>query len=674
MSDDPLLSRLQGGDPLLARLLAAVQDAQNPPDNRGAPAGVRAAVGAAQTPEDRLATLRRTYPDAQPYQSDNFAFTHPSTGRRTIYNPPGLDWGDAASIGPEIGEMAGGAVGGALAAPAAVAGAVPTGGLSLLAVPAGVGLGAAAGRQIVTGTAVASGQTVDTRGPGRQMLDAGTTALGNAAAVPAGNALAGLARGAMGPVSRAFGARTGQAALDDFANAGVTPSAGAVTGNRGVQMIEQGLEKTPGGVEPIRSLAERQASELGDAAERTARMYGQPGDPAAAGAGLRAGATAATERFAGRQEQLYDAAFNLIGRDTPTALPSVERLGQTIAANLAQAPESRRAVLQPVLQRIEALATDGQNGLPFEALRSVRTDLGRLINGPPNAATAPSSDTMVYLRQLYGALTEDMGAAARAAGPDAAQALNLADRYTRFGRNVSMPALERILDSGTDLQAYRLVFPASGKPDAQTLLRLRRNLQPEEWNTLAATVLDRMGTARPGVQGAEGDTFSVATFLTNWNKLRESGDAAAHVLFGGGPNAALRPELDRLARVAERLKDVQSMANPSGTARNLIAGAGMLAAGQDVVEGDWKGALGIGALGIVAPRYAANLITNPQFVRWLAGAAPQLQNPSLQRQALARLGAVAEANPELRDAIEAYRFTFSDGGSRNSPQPATAPR
>lgn len=646
-------------DPLLAQLLQALQTAQSPPDNRGAPANVRAAVGAAQTPEDRLSTLRRFAPDARPHGSDNFVFTDPRTGRPTIYNPRGLDMGDVASIGPEIGEMLGGTMGGALALPPAMAAAPATGGMSLFAVPAAVGLGAAGGRQLVTATAGALGQTVDTRGPLRQVGDAALTAGANAATVPAGNALVGLGRAAMGPVNRMFGARTGPAALADFANAGVTPSAGAVTGNRSVQVLEQGLANTPGGAQPIRQMAEQQASELGDEARRVAGLYGTPVDPAAAGGTIRAGAQGAVQRFEARQGQLYDDAFNRIGPDTVAALPAVARLGQTIAADLASAPASRERVLRPVLERIEALTADEGQGLSFEALRSVRTDLGRLIGGPPNAASAPSSDTAVYLRQLYGALTDDMAAVARGAGPGAAHALSLADRYTRLNRGQNLPALERIIGSGTDEQVYRIAFPANGKPDPQTLLRLRRNLEPAEWNTLAATVLDRMGTATPGARGA-GDTFSVATFLTNWNKLRANGDGARAVLFGGGDNARLIPELDRLARVADRLRDVQRMGNPSGTARNLIAGAGMLAAGQDVVEGDFKGAAMIAGLGLVAPRYAANLITSPQFVRWLAGAAPQVAaNPASRGPALIRLGAVAEANPELREAIEAFRHTFS---------------
>ena len=84
-------------------------------EQTGAPQNVRAAVGGAQTEADRLATIRRFYPDAQPFGDDNFVFTDPRTGRRALYNPPGLDLGDPISVVPEIAELVGGTVGTVLA-------------------------------------------------------------------------------------------------------------------------------------------------------------------------------------------------------------------------------------------------------------------------------------------------------------------------------------------------------------------------------------------------------------------------------------------------------------------------------------------------------------------------------------------------------------------------------
>lgn len=653
MSDQPEEISLEMRNALAQRLMQSRQFADI--DMRsGAPAAVRAAVGNAQTPEDRLATLRRFAPDARPFGTDNFVYTDRRTGRLTVYNPKGLDRGDFASIMPEVGEMAGGAIGAAATIPPAVASAPATGGASFLAVPAGVGLGAAAGREVATGLGRMFGGTVDTRSLPRQVGDAAVTTGLNAAGVPVGNLIGRGVQAMTGAVPRMFGARTGTEALDDFANAAIPPSAGAVTGNRTTHLIEKGLEATPGGVEPIRNLAERQAAAAQTEAGRIASAYGTPTNPYRVGETIREGAEAATQRFRARQEDLYDQAFNRIGADTPVDIPGVDALATRLRAEIAKAPESRSGVLQPVLDRIDRLSIDaGANGVPFDALRAIRTDLGRILGAPPSSATAPSSDTVVYLRKLYGALTDDMTAAARAAGPEAERALATADRYTRFNMTQNMPALERVLNRELDRDVFNMAFPANGRPDAQSIARLRRNLTPEEWSAVQATVIDRLGMAKPGA-GTEAGEFSVRTFLTNWRKLMDDGGGARAALFGGGgQNAQLASELDRLARVTGRIADVERMANPSGTARNMIAGAGMLAAGNQVVQGDPGGAAGVVALGVIAPRYAARLITDPNFVRWLAGASRP--GARMGDEAMTRLTAIGAVNPEMREAVDAFQ-------------------
>lgn len=638
----------------------------------GAPASVRAAVGAAQTPQDRLATLRRFAPDARPFGTDNFVFTDRRTGRLTVYNPKGLDLGDVASVTPEIGEVAGGAMGAAVAAPAAVAGIPATGGASLFAVPAGVGLGAAAGREVAQLGGQLFNQTQDNRSLPQHALDAvGTTGM-NAVSVPVGNALAQGMRWMFGPVGRMFGARTGTEALSDFANAGIPPSAGAVTGNRTMHLVEKGLEATPGGAEPIRSLAEQQAAAARTEAGRIAGEYGKPTDPYRVGNTIREGAEGAVQRFRARQEELYDDAFNRIGADTPVDIPAVDALAERVRAEIAKAPESRGPVLQPVLDRIERLSIDaGDNGVPFDALRAIRTDLGRLLGAPPTAATAPSSDTAVYLRQLYGALTDDMGNAARQAGPEAQRALSLADRYTRFHETKNMPALERVLAKELDRDVFRMAFPSSGRPDAQAIAKLRRNLTPDEWSAVQATVIDRLGMATPGA-GTEAGEFSVRTFLTNWRRLMDDGGAARAALFGGGGrNSQLAAELDRLARVTGRISDVERMANPSGSARNIVAAGGLFTAGVQMGSGDPAGAAYTIALGTIAPRYAARLITDPRFVRWLADAsrAPASQSDRL----LVRLGTIAGVNPRMDDALAAFETEATSLLGLSAQQPQTQP-
>jgi hypothetical protein len=642
-----------------------VAQVQAPDNNTGAPANVRAAVGAAQTPQDRLATIRRFYPDARPEGTDNFIFTDPRTQRPTLYNPRGLDLGDFASVAPEIGEAVGGAIGGALAAPVAVGGAPVTGGASFLAVPAGVGLGAAAGREIATLSANAFGGTADTRDPTRRVTDAATTAGVNALAGPLIDRAVAGARWALGPVTRVIGGR-GRATLDDFVQTGVRPSAGDVTGNPLTQTAQVASGNTLGGARRYGAFMEGQADDLGRAVGETAEGIGVPTTPQNAGAAIREGAGRAVERFTARQSDLYDQAFALVGEQSRVAFPQVQALRARIAAEIAQAPTSAGRRLQPVLQRIDDLLADaGPGGMAFGAMRRERTALGRR-NGAPQVSAAPAeSETRPYFEGLYRALTEDMTAHAAAQGDDAARALALADRYTRFNRTINLPMLERIQKQGTDQQVYNLMFPERGRPDAQTLNRVLRNMGEEERRTVAATVLDRMGLPNPGAQATE--DFSAATFLTNWNRLVRDGRGAREVLFGT-QDAELGRQLDRLVRVASAMRDTARYTNWSGTARigGAIGAAGYI--GSELADGDFGGAAQAVGLTLVAPAVAARLLTSPQFVGWLAGTAPAIAQGAVTPAVTRSLARVSAANPTIRDAIAEYEAAIAS----RSPQAAPA--
>ena len=113
----------------------------------GAPLSVRAAVGSSTTMQDKLATLKKFFPDAQPYDKDNFIYTDPKTGRPTLMNEknpvffgvPLPTVGDIVGALPEISEFAGAGLGAAATSPfgppAMVAGAGAGGGGRLLREP-----------------------------------------------------------------------------------------------------------------------------------------------------------------------------------------------------------------------------------------------------------------------------------------------------------------------------------------------------------------------------------------------------------------------------------------------------------------------------------------------------------------------------------------------------------
>lgn len=705
----------------------------NPPDgipvqldkNRGAPASVRQQVGSAYTPEDRLATIRKTYPDAQPYGDDNFIFTDPKTKRPTLYNPPGFDFGDVPSVGGEVAEMAGGTLAGALAVPPAIAGAVPSGGASLLTVPAAIGLGAAGARQLYDIGARANG-TVDTRSVAKQTTDAAVTGGTNAIGARAADLVGQGVRAISGPVQRAFAGLNPARALPDANLLNVRPMAGTVTGNRAVQMVEQGLANTPGGAGVMQRAAEQGMADLDAAAGRVVddmasgagnaptpvasttapwrRALGlqtprvaQPGNVAAtgrpmseqgAGGVAREGAARAGQRFATRREGLDDALMAEIGPQRVVPVNNVSALENEMTGYLNQAFNSRNPEFRGALEELRSVLHDagmlqvgqngnvvqinrGQGGLPFEVLRSIRSRIGRDLERPDVSGYTPSTEAA--MRRVYGALSEDIRAAADATSPRARQLLNLHDRYVRFNRNVNLPALQKIEDAGTDEAAFKVLM-SGAKDGGTTLARIRRSLQPEEWDAVASSVMSKLGRAKPGQQTASGvdeaaNDFSAATLMTNWSALPQETKVA---LFGGSRYRDLVPELDALVRISGRVKDAQQMANPSGTARNLMLATGVGAAGMAAINGDPKSALGVLAGTVLAPRVAAHLITNPQFVRWLGQTTTAVaRQPAAWGTRVGQLVAIAKAEPEIRDEVYQYLDALRAAGTE-SPQGTSA--
>jgi hypothetical protein len=650
----------------------------------GAPWGVRTGVGAAPNANDRLATIRKSYPDARPEGSDNFIYTDPVTKKPTLYNPPGLDAGDAFSILPEVGEFAGGVVGGATG----VAAMPATGGASALTVPLMTGAGATLGKKIAeTGAQYLAG-TVDNRSFTEHVTDDAVTGGVNTVAGPAAETMLRGARHVIGPKVQPL---VNQA----FENLGIKKMAGAVTGSQMVQSAEHGAFNSPGGTSTMQKSYEATQDDVQKAAGKIAdNLAGttRPNQATAprsiqdAGTTLKKGVSAAGEKFAKNRQDLDDIATQAVGATRPTQLTNTQQLLTDLQAELARAPNSRPE-LRRAIQEAERLMTDAQaNGgvVPFDVLRKVRTRIGRELEQPDASGYLPGEDG--YMRQLYGKLKDDVFGAAREAdaavpgavagqkGP-AELALEKHDRYVRMfrgdsgGRVPPIATFDKVLAAGSDAKALQYAMEGS-EQSTQRLWQLRRSLKPEEWDVVAASIFDTLGRAKPGAQGGSmlgevGNDFSVATFLTNWQKLNagQPGRTTRDVLFGGSQYGHVKGAINDLVTVVESLKSSQKLGNPSGTARStawngLFAGLGgsLGAIGTGTVTGTLASAAA-GAAGHFAAGYGtARLLTSPKFVRWLTTSARTIgTQPNSWQSALTRLDLIAEHEPELRDEINQYR-------------------
>lgn len=641
----------------------------------GAPARVRMLVGSAPS-QDRLANLHRFYPDAMPYDDDNFVFTDPVTGRPTLYNPEGLDVGDVASVAREGAQFVGSTLGALAGAAAGTVFGAPTGpgvfATASTTAATAAGLGAAAGGSLFDALMGVAVGRIDTRPLARITIDTATDVMA---------AASGQRMGELMPLAfkRALGAgRSGaQALIDTFKRLSIDPPAGAATGSGALGTVEKMLAGTPSSGAIMQENAERVLAQTKAAADDLAARFGRPLDRGPAGETVRRGAQRAADVFEAKQEQIYIEAFDMIGDDTLVSLTNVTALRRELQQRLGAAPESLRRTLGAAINRLQAMEADAlanvddvtraaldageigadeaMGGIAFGALRQIRTDLGRELAAPVMVGSVSARNDA--LKQVYGALTQDLSEAARQTGPEAAKKLAAADRFTRLFMNTSAKTLEKIGRFDADEKAFDYVMSMT-KDGAQSLARMRRHFEPDEWDSVAATVLSRMGLARPYAQDASGDVFSVSTFLTNWNRMTPE---AKKTLFGGRRYADMADALDDLTTAVSSLKDMERLANTSKTAPVMIAWMTMQTLIGGLAGFGATGDVGTGALSavgtVIAPRAAARLITNPRFVQWLAS---PVTNPTGISAHLGRLTEIALAEPEIEGEIDQYLAVLRD--------------
>jgi hypothetical protein len=604
---------------------------------RGAPGRVREAVGSGPE-QDRLANIQRYYPDAQAYGDDNFVFTDPETQRATLYNPPGLDMGDVSSVARDLVSAGGSTIGAILGAPAGPGGAV-----------AGAGLGMAGGSTLYDAVSGLTTGRQDSRTPLDRARDVALDVTGGAVGQRLGEvAEVGIKRG-LGAMRDATLGRTSEKLVNDASSLGVNLTAGSATGSR----ILAGAEKSLTTLSPrLQRVYEATNKAMQQSIDDTAERMGVIGTAQEAGGRIKDAAKAAVERFEVRSGEVYDVAYDLVGAKTPAQFPATAALGRELMAGIKAAPNSRGPVLNPTLTRVKAILTDaGKDGLPFEQLRAIRTELGKQLKTPQ--AMGSDGAQIEYMRALYGTLTDDMNAVAKAAGPDAAAALRRADKYYRLGMKTGAPLLNKIIATDAPEKAFSLVMSGT-KEGATNLRRLRQAFNPAEWGDVSATVLHRMGVPNSG------NEFSVQTFFRNFNKMAPETKWA---LFGGTRYARVAKDLEKINSVATALSRTEALSNTSNTANALAYNAVISAVGgaiYGVASGDVGAAAQVGAGAFVAPRLAARLLTSPTFVRWLARAPVTSSNPNAMIQHIGRLAGMAGKNQAERDVILPYLDLLRD--------------
>lgn len=525
---------------------------------------------------------------------------------------------------------------------------------------------AGAGGLIKTGTNLAvKGGTALTRkigellstAPGAQVVS-GATGPGAAGVVreagggPLAQTTAGVAGATLPALAQAAAAATrglvrgGEAGrqrvaenIGTFEDAGAaTPTVGQATESRGNRAMESVLSRTPGSAGTLAAKAETEAAGLGGKVDEMATSLAGRTGAAPAGRQIKTGLEQFVDEFKGQSGKLYDELDKHIPKSTQVEVGNTRAALEKLNADIPGAPnlskwfknakiqgiegaldkDAPATQAQPIISQIlgpsgEQLVTGETSakaaGIPYEALKKLRTLVGNEISDSTIASDVPRSKW----KPLYAALSKDMAAAAQEAGPKAEAAFVRANNFHRAGMQRLDDVLGPIMSKGDPEHIFQAAISGT-KEGASTISGVMKSLPEESRKVVAGTMLRRLGVATPGKQNELGEAFSTETFLTNWNKLHPD---SKRVLFAP-LSGEMRSDLDKIAKVASNVREGSKVfANPSGTAQasttNLTAGAFALS----LLTGQWHAAAGI-AGGVGLANASGRLMTNPKFVHWLA--------------------------------------------------------
>ena len=569
-----------------------------------------------------------------------------------------------------VAQATGGAIGGIAAGGLAAVDPIP--GDEPIAFAAGSAAGSAIGGQAYDAgkalyewaTGGDAGQTV----AGQTLRAAEDFAIDLALPPLAGRAFSAIGtagKAALSPIKTAaaskigpIGAQTVQQ-VERAAEAGFQPTIGMID-NPGAQTLYQSLRAMPGATDLI-AQADRQNLKAGlELADNVAREYGTPLAGSEAGAMIRREAQAAGDRFHKGAEYLFDKVAEFLGDTVPannTKTVIEEVMGRAQGDELA----SKYLAESVDLARRAAsnIAEDGS--IPVDTLKTVK----KLASGVYKKAETLRTDSDRFIIQLERAASRDLNdEAVRVGGKEAENAVSRANEWWKAGKGNPragdiglMDDVATILKQSEDGKIYTWLKSEAKDGDAK-LERVLGMVDDSAAGDIKASIFREMGEATPGAQGAFGSDFSFNTFLTNWNKLS---DSANQTLFGKASK-----NMQTLLENAEFQKALERQANVSGTARvsnfvNVLLkpiGDGLARGGVGGIAGAARGATAglVGsAANVLTARQTAQLVTDPDFIKWLANTSRKvIVKPTDMAPQIARLAVYANRSPEKAELYTKY--------------------
>ena len=415
-------------------------------------------------------------------------------------------------------------------------------------------------------------------------------------------------------VKKMFGGANASRVIDDFASFGEVPTVGMASGKSGLQGAENISASAIGGA-PLARKSEAIANNMQKRLTQIADDISTKEGAENAGLEIQKGITGKNgfiDRFRSTSSVLWNKSDSLIDQSLPVDLSNTKaKLDQLV----------RGGKVGPILDNPKLVelknVLDDPAPVDYQALRDIRSSIGQKLGSNDLLSDIPRAE----LKQIYGALSQDVKAIASQSSPEALQAFNRANKYTSSGHDRVDDYLQRIANKVNPDEVFRAI--AKGGEGTKSINVIKKSLKPEEWEVVASNVVRRLGKSSPGQQNAIGDdalgdAFSVDKFVTDWNKL---GPARKSIFSGSDKIEAYGEDLAKIARAASAIKEAGKISrNASGTAQaasKIAAGTG-LATGLVTTNPTLLAAT---AASIAMNNAGARLMSNPAFVRWLAQSA-----------------------------------------------------
>ena len=426
------------------------------------------------------------------------------------------------------------------------------------------------------------------------------------------NAVKGALRGGEGNLAKM------EQTLADFKAVGATPTVGQLTGNNRTRAFESILAKTPGSGSVMRGAAEKQAQQAATGVDKIAGKLAPSTDNMGAGRAIERGINGPggfIENFKTKSSELYDKVEQYLPKNTPIPAQNTLKTLAEITKPIKGMEQTGGVLMDKSIGELaDKFSSDLQNNarmgrgntVPYDGIKKLRTMIGDKLAGTPNDDLSRPN-----LNKLYGSLTKDMKNAAYS-DPEAKAAWDRANTYYKAGQK-RLSEVSGVVEKAGGTENIFKAATSGTKDGNSTFKAVMQSLPKDAQRTVSATIIRKLGQANPGVQNAEGDVFSMGTFLTNWNKLSPAARSTMIDRFG----PSFRKNMDSLARVTDNVKSGSKyISNPSGTAGASANIGALSSAVTAAATGHPLVAAGIGALAGTA-NISGRAMTSPKTVNYL---------------------------------------------------------